>query len=381
MKIVIFQPMLKQYRVPLFDRMGQLLAEQGHELRVVCGSPPLHEQSKGDNVLSSNHYCLVEKSLWLLNGKLHFLRHALSHILWADFVITEQANKHIHNYFLIIFRLIGIKHFAYWGHGQNRQGDPNSLREKIKKKLSTQCDWWFAYTQGVAHYVATLGYPSTKITVLNNSIDTSEFKQTLTEQTPEKIARFKQQLAINDKARIGLFCGSLYEDKKIKFLLTTALKIHQKNPNFVLLIIGNGTDRALVEEFAKQYSFIKYLGSLFGEQKALAFKTAELFLCPGLVGLAILDAFTAALPLFTSDIPNHSPEIEYLKHGFNGVMSEPIEDDYAQAVANMLNTPEELAKLQNNALASSSQFSIENMAKNFVDGINNYLNNQTNCSH
>jgi len=365
--------MLKQYRLPLFELMGQLLVEQGHELRVVCGSPPLHEQSKGDNVLSSNRYCKVEKSLWLLKGKLHFLHHALSHILWADFVITEQANKHIHNYVLIIFRLIGVKHFAYWGHGQNRQGNPNSWREKIKKKLSTQCDWWFAYTQGVANYVTTLGYPSSKITVLNNSIDTSEFKQLLSTLTVEKIAWFKQQLAIDDSARIGLFCGSLYDDKKLEFLLNSALIIHQKNPHFVLLLVGNGKDRTVVEAYAKHYSFIKYLGPLFGEQKSLAFKSAELFLCPGLVGLAILDAFTAALPLFTSDIPNHSPEIEYLQHGVNGVMTAPFEDEYAQAVVDVLNAPEKLAQLRNNALASGSQFSIENMAQNFVEGIKTYF--------
>lgn len=376
MKIVIFQSMLKQYRMPLFEQMGQLLSEQGHQLRVVCGSPPPHEQSKGDNVIIGSGYCLIENSRWFLNSKLHVLSNAFAHILWADFVVTEQANKHLHNYLLIFFRLIGFKYFGYWGHGQNRQGNQHSWREKIKKTLSTQCDWWFAYTQGVANYMVSLGYPSTNITVLNNSINTSEFKQALTEQTPEKITRFKQQLAINNNARIGLFCGSLYEDKKLEFLLTAALKIHQKNPNFVLLIIGNGIDRTLVEEFAKQHSFIKYLGSLFGEQKALAFKSAELFLCPGLVGLAILDAFTAALPLFTSDIPNHSPEIEYLQNGFNGVMTTALEDDYAQAVIDIINAPEELAQLRNNALASSSQFSIENMAKNFVDGIGNYFKSQ-----
>jgi len=372
--------MLKQYRVPLFDRMGQLLVEQGHELRVVCGSPPLHEQSKGDNVLSSNRYCIVEKSLWLLNGKLHFLQHALSHILWADFIVTEQANKHIHNYLLIIFRLMGFKKFAYWGHGLNRQGDQNSWREKIKKKLSTQCDWWFAYTQGVANYMAQSGYPSANITVLNNSIDTSEFKQLLSTQTSEKIAHFKQHLVIDDGARIGLFCGSLYADKKLEFLLTAALKIHQKNPDFVLLVVGNGKDRTVVEDFASRYSFIKYLGPLFGEQKALAFKSTELFMCPGATGLAILDAFSAALPYFSCDDSNHGPEIDYLENGINGVMTAPLEDDYAQAVVDIINAPEELAQLRNNALASSSQFSIENMAQHFVEGINNYLNNQNNCS-
>jgi len=376
MKIVIFQPMLKQYRVPLFEQMGQLLSEQGHQLRVVCGSPPLHEQSKGDNVIVGSGYCVIENSRWFLKGKLHVLSNAFAHILWADFVITEQANKHLHNYLLIFLRLIGFKHFAYWGHGQNRQGNQHSWREKIKKTLSTQCDWWFAYTQGVANYMASLGYPSTNITVLNNSIDTSEFKQLLSLQTPDKVAAFKQQLAIADHARIGLFCGSLYGDKKIDFLLNAALSIQQQNPDFVLLVVGNGKDRALVEDFANRHSFIKYLGPLFGEQKAMAFKVAEVFLCPGLVGLAILDAFTAALPLLTCDIPNHSPEIEYLQHGYNGVMTAAIEDDYAQAVVDIFNAPEELAQLRNNALASSSRFSIENMAQNFVDGIGNYFKSQ-----
>jgi len=376
MKIVIFQPMLKQYRVPLFERMGQKLAEQGHELRVVCGSPPAHEISKGDNVILNSRYCLIEKSRWFFNGKLHFLAHAMSHILWADFVITEQANKHIHNYLLILLRVIRFKPFAYWGHGMNMQGDHRSLREKIKKKLSKQCDWWFAYTQGVASYIAALGYLDAKITILNNSIDTSEFKKLLAGQTSDKVAEFKRQLAIDDKGRVALFCGSLYTDKKIDFLLSAARIIWQKNTNFVLVIVGDGKDRSMVEDFANQYSFVKYLGPLFGEQKAIAFKSAEMFLCPGLVGLAILDAFAAALPLLTSDIPNHSPEIEYLQDGYNGVMTAPCEIDFAFAVIDILESPEKLAVLQNNALVSSKRFSIENMAQNFVAGIQNYFNSR-----
>ncbi|WP_445367264.1 glycosyltransferase family 4 protein [Methylomonas sp. BW4-1] len=374
MKIVIFQPMLKQYRVPLFEMMGGLLEKQGHQLRVVCGYPPPNELSKGDNVISSTGYCIVEKSIWLLDGKVHFLRNAISHVFWADLIVTEQANKHVHNYILMIFRMAGFKPFAYWGHGKNRQGYRHSFREKFKRKLSLQCSWWFAYTQGVADYIVSLGYPSSRITVLNNSIDTSEFKRLLSKQTPDNVAEFKRQEGIDSDARIGLFCGSLYSEKKIDFLLETALSIHKKNSKFVLLIVGNGKDQKMVEDFAKQHLFIKYLGALFGEKKALAFKSAELFLCPGLVGLAILDAFTAALPLFTSDIQNHSPEIEYLKQGLNGVMTAPIQEEYAQAIVDVLDKPSELEKLQNNALASGNMFSIENMAQNFVEGILNYFN-------
>ncbi|MDX8127152.1 glycosyltransferase family 4 protein [Methylomonas sp. OY6] len=374
MKIVIFQPMLKQYRVPLFDNMGVLLTEQGHEVRVVCGTPPANEVRKGDNITASKGICIVEKSNWFLKGKLHFLHHALSHILWADLIITEQANKHIHNYLLIVFRFLGYKRFAYWGHGQNRQGNPRSLAEKMKKILSTQCDWWFAYTQGVANYMIELGYPASKITVLNNSIDTSEFKGQLAQQSLKNVAEFKNKLGIDDNARVGIYCGGLYSDKKLDFLLKSAAKIKQLNPEFVLLIVGDGTDRSMVEIFIQTHPFVKYLGPLFGEQKALAFRSSELFLCPGLVGLAVLDAFTASLPLITSNIPNHSPEIEYLRQGYNGLITEHNEEDYSEAVAGILANADELSRLKENSLESSRQYSIENMASNFVEGIHAYFN-------
>jgi L-malate glycosyltransferase len=376
MKIAIFQPMLKQYRMPLFDRMGKLLAEQGHELRVACGSPPPSELIKGDNILINTNYCVVEKSWWLFDDKLHFMQHAARHIGWADFVITEQANKHFHNHMLIIFRTTHFKKFAYWGHGKNRQGNPNSLKEKLKKGLAKHCDWWFAYTKGVGNYMIELGYPAQKITVLNNSIDISDFKRLLAQPSTDDTHQFNRQLGIADNARIGLYCGALYSNKKIGFLLNAASIIHSQNPDFVLLMIGSGADSELVKNFAQRHSFIKYLGPLFGGQKALAFKSAEIFLCPGATGLAILDAFSAGLPFFSSDDPNHGPEIDYLQHGINGVMTVSVEEDYANAVINVLEKPEELTRLQQNALASSNQFSIDNMAQNFVDGIQAYFKSQ-----
>ncbi|MBD9359868.1 glycosyltransferase family 4 protein [Methylomonas sp. EbB] len=353
--------------------MKELLEEHGHELRVVSGSPPIKEMSKGDNVITSNNYCIVEKSIWLFSGKLHILRNFCSHILWADFIITEQANKHLHNYVLIMLRLIGVKYFGYWGHGRNRQGRSNSIKERVKKALSLRCDWWFAYTGGVGEYMKSLGFPSSKITVLNNSVDTSEFKGVLDSIGIDEISSFKKDLEIDSKARIGLYCGAIYAEKKIGFLLNAAIQVHHDNPDFILLIVGDGAERYLVEDFAKQHSFVRYLGPLFGASKALAFKSSEVFLCPGLVGLAILDAFASALPIFTTDIPYHSPEIEYLQNYYNGIMVEAREDCYAQTVIRALMDLENLEKLKHNAYLSSNLFSIDKMAHNFVNGIIGYI--------
>lgn len=372
MKIVIFQPMLKQYRLSLFEKMGTLLKQQGHELRVVCGTPFLKEITRNDNVLNDGPYWIIQKSHWFFNDRLHYLPHALSHMLWADLIITEQANKHLHNYLLIILKFLGIRRFAYWGHGQNRQGNSNSWSEKVKKRFSTYCDWWFAYTQGVADYLEKLGYPAEKITNLNNSVDTSEFKKILNRQAHAQLAEFKTALGIPEKSKVGLYCGGLYAEKKIDFLLEAALQIHAHCPDFVLLIVGAGKDGDIIRSFSTKHSFVKYLGPLFGSQKALAFKTAALFLCPGLVGLAIIDAFTAGLPIMTTDVPFHSPEIEYLQPGHNGEITPHIADVYARTIIDIFNDSTKLARLKEHAFVSGSRFSIENMAAQFCEGINSF---------
>ena len=69
---------------------------------------------------------------------------------------------------------------------------------------------------------------------------------------------------------------------------------------------------------------------------------------PGLVGLAVVDSFAAGCPLVTVDLDLHSPEIEYLRDGVNGVClpggTGPAA--YAEAVADLLDDPARLEVLR-----------------------------------
>jgi glycosyltransferase involved in cell wall biosynthesis len=353
--------------------MYEQLSAQGHELRLVFGTPSEEELKRKDNVTVTNDYCFFEKSRWFFNSKLHVLEGALTHILWADVVITEQANKHLHNYFLIGMSFLRLKSVAYWGHGQNRQSSSKTIREKLKKFLALKVDWWFAYTSTVRDYLESLGYSHERISVLNNSVDTLKFKLEVESLDKEDVKAFIKKYQISDDAHIGIFCGSLHQDKRVAFLLESAKLIKQKDPKFVLIIGGDGKDKELVSNYAKQFDFIIYLGPLHGKEKALAFKVADAFLNPGMVGLAILDAFSAGLPLFTALQTEHSPEIDYLKNGHNGLMSNLDLGDYANLVSSTFQSPLKIHSLKKNALASSNEFSIENMANNFVDGISAFL--------
>jgi glycosyltransferase involved in cell wall biosynthesis len=96
---------------------------------------------------------------------------------------------------------------------------------------------------------------------------------------------------------------------------------------------------------------------------------SELFLMPGLVGLAIVDAFAARLPVVTTSIPIHSPEIEYLQPGENGSLCDFNEDAYARAVAALLGDERGLERMQQAAAATAEQLTLDNMVGAFADGI------------
>ncbi len=368
-RILILQPMLKFYRVAFYHELNSLLTARGHQLRVVFGTPSAEESKRRDNSELFLDFCHFERSYWLLGNRLHVHSNSLRHVLWADLIITEQANKHFYNYLLYLLRALRVKRFCLWGHGFNRQGEARNWREAFKKYLAVHTDWWFAYSASVVDYLVGLGFAPNKITQLNNSIDTVVFKRGLSAVTEAELLDFKRRQRIAGEARVGLFCGSLHKDKHVEFLLQAALKIRLAEPNFVLLLIGDGQDRDIVQRYADHYEFIKPLGMLIGAEKCLAFRSAEALLIPGMVGLGILDGFCAGLPLFTTRHTLHSPEIDYLRPGYNGLCSDFQVDAYAALVAAALADSERLAALRRHALESSNHYSIQQMAWNFAAGV------------
>jgi L-malate glycosyltransferase len=88
-----------------------------------------------------------------------------------------------------------------------------------------------------------------------------------------------------------------------------------------------------------------------------------------MVGLGILDSFVFGVPMITTDCGLHSPEIAYLKPGANGVMTRDDVGEFALAVSSLLSDPLALASMGRACLNSASEYSIENMAARFADGI------------
>jgi hypothetical protein len=75
----------------------------------------------------------------------------------------------------------------------------------------------------------------------------------------------------------------------------------------------------------------------------------------------------------TTNQKMHSPEIDYLNSGYNGIMSSFNMEDFAQAVISVLNSESTLNYFQHNARNSSHQYSIENMVENFFIGLEKFI--------
>ena len=100
---------------------------------------------------------------------------------------------------------------------------------------------------------------------------------------------------------------------------------------------------------------------------------ADVFLMPGLVGLAILDCFAMQTPIITTNYQFHSPEIEYLENGINGLITTNTVESYSNSVINLLVNSIKLNELKINCNISAKKYTVEEMVNNFVVGIKKCL--------
>lgn len=367
--VAIVQRRMTHYRVPLFVRMTEELAKKGVRLRILHGDPTQAEASKNDSGSMpgaerlATRYLADERLCW--QPFMHLVND-------CSLVVVTQENKLVNNLWPII-NPWRRQRLAFWGHGRNMQASRvNSLREQFKRWTTLRVDWWFAYTELSASFVEAVGYDSDRITVLNNSIDTSELMSLMgkARRTPRQALR--ASFGLQD-APIGVFVGSLHADKRVDFMLQAARRIRERLPGFQFVVAGSGPERAKVEQAASADGAIRYVGPVHGQRKADLLASADLVFNPGMVGLGILDSFVAGIPMITTDCGLHSPEIAYLQHGVNGWIAPDSLDAFASSVVELLSQTALMEILQQGAGQSASRYSIESMADRFCDGISRAL--------
>ena len=364
----MLQHRLLHYRTALFERLKLALDRAGVDLVLVHGQAAEAEQARQD----------TGSLAWATQVHNRSLRIGEKDVLWqpippkardSDLVILMQENRLMSNYPWLWGWGPTRTKVAFWGHGRNFQSAAlASMRERWKARFLKKVDWWFAYTDLTRHIVRDAGFPEQRITVLNNAIDNSQFACDLAAVGAEEISALRRQIGAPIGGLVGIFCGSLYPEKRLELLIEAGTQVHAKRPDFRLVVIGDGPGRSMLEQAAGA-SWLHCVGAKRGKDKAAWFRVAQLCLNPGLVGLHVLDSFVAGTPMITTADALHSPEICYLHHNRNGLICTGTATAYADAVLELIADTQRLANLRAGAQSSSAQYSLDEMVRRFAAGI------------
>lgn len=369
-KVTILQYRLFHYRLELFETMRKLCAERDIELNVVYGQAYAKEKLKQDEG-ELRWGRRVRNIYFPVKEKKDLCWQPLPKDLQdSDLIVFMQENRLLSNYYWMLRSRLGGPKVAYWGHGRDFQTNaPSGLRERWKEAMIKMVDWWFAYTEMTVDTLRSAGYPADRITCLNNAIDTHKLKSQADNSSEESLARIRAECDLVEGAPMGLFCGSLYPDKRLELLIDSADIIHSHYPDFRLVVIGDGSSAGIVSDAQRSRPWLRWVGVKRGEEKAAYFKLAKFVLNPGLVGLHVLDGFAVGLPMLSTADAKHSPEVAYLKHGVSGYLTQNDPNDYADAAISLIKDPALYSRMSAAASRAGSTYTVSQMAENFVSGI------------
>jgi glycosyltransferase involved in cell wall biosynthesis len=383
-KVAFLHRVTCDYLESFFVKAEEVLKHEGVKFVVVSGQP--WEDEGLIDVLSRLPFgtqCINKRVI----GPLYWGSGALAAVRDADMVILEQASGALNNYPLMLDRwwrnlplwnswAANRRRVAFWGHGASlNRNKPAPLRDALKKVLTAQVDWWFAYTELSARIVADAGFPAKRITVFQNTIDTAAVREERQRLSEGDLKRLQRTLhADNGRRPTGVFCGRLVGLKWIPFLLESLEEIHRKLPEFRMIIVGDGKYAHSVCDFCRSRPWCVWVGAKRGIDRVPYLAIADVWINPGAVGLAIVDAFAMGLPVVTTDNDIHGPEIAYLRQEENGVMTRPTVQDFAGGVVQLLWNQRRLQALKEQAERDGQLYSIDNMVNNFKHGVLACLN-------
>lgn len=355
MRVVFVQKFVPHYRLPFFESLRAQLAEKGIDFVLVYGQPDPFEGSKVNMEYPDWGQRVVSKIPKLAGRYLYWLG-AIRYVKKNDMVVVEHAAKLLDNYIIYLASRVGFLKMGYFGHGENFQSRHElSVSRIIKKSMLVNVTRWFAYTEISRQSLLRQGVSDDAITVVNNTLKAPEQSYEHVEKIPGKF----------------IYIGGLYEDKRFDILFGAAKLVAAQEPDFQLHVVGTGPMKAEIEAAANEHDWLHYHGSMYGEERNTMLASSVGMLMPGLVGLVAIDSFFFRCPILTSDAGQHSPEVAYLEHNENALFagSEDMPETYANTVLRYLQEDGLAEKLQDACGRSADQYTVENMAANFIEGL------------
>jgi glycosyltransferase involved in cell wall biosynthesis len=226
-----------------------------------------------------------------------------------------------------------------WGHGYSKTG--SRLRSWPRDKVAELATALLFYNYTTAQRFAERGWDARRVFVAPNALDPAPVWRAKRHwlADPARLEAFKWE---HDLLRgpVVLFVSRLDRERRVDLLLEAVRRLAATYPSIRLVLIGKGPHGDALRRQVDSMGLaqhIRFVGAVYDEMKlAPWFLSADAFCFPNNVGLSLLHAFAYGLPVVTSNnVEAHGPEAEALVHGENGLL---YEDGDAGSLAGALRT-------------------------------------------
>jgi glycosyltransferase involved in cell wall biosynthesis len=236
--------------------------------------------------------------------------------------------------FTPILRLCGVK-VLFWTHGwiNKKESKLTTMYRSTFYRLANQL---LVYGNRAKTLGESLGFPSDKITVINNCLNYEQQKtlyRSISHSTPSDL-RSEFNLPLDYKI---IICTARIT-KKCRFdLLINAAAQLKSTLQIHLLIIGDGEEQETLKSLAHKLSVsTTFYGPCYDELTlAKLYKASDLTVSPGKVGLTAIHSMAYGTPVLShNDMDTQMPEVETIIDNVTGAL---FSKDSSESLSSAIN--------------------------------------------
>lgn len=291
-----------------------------------------------------------------------------------DVIVTEGGQNTVNNIQINWYSRLFRVPYIQWDLGRGYQDFGNSMGRRlymsVYKSIINHAKLVFGYNSSSKKYFESLGVPSDKIIVLNNTVDTPTLKKVIENSSRELPEDMSKQFDPNKKYII--FVGTLLPTKRIEDFAEIMAKLKGE---YTLLIVGSGTEEYTqsLKELFKDIDCI-FLGYKKPEELLPYYSIASFSILPGLGGLSINQAMAYGLPVLCTHADGAEEDV--VKDDETGYIYKDIDD--AIRYIHSKNDEEWKRMGKNAAELMFGEFSLEKECERFIQGIKDSINGSRN---
>lgn len=355
-RLGIQQRILPFYRAAFFDQLASVT--QGG-LSVFAGSAQAHETVEPAKAL--------QQAQWQHARNIHLFRDEL-YLCWQqnlmrwlsawdpDVLIMEANPRYLHSGAAIRWMKKQGRSVIGWGLGSGGIHGGDGWRGLVWQRFIQQFDAIIAYSHAGADEYQALGMHRDKIFIAANA--TIAPKSSLTHWVTRE----------PKKSPALLFVGRLQERKKIDLLIKACATVVKQIP-IELWIVGDGPERESLQEFAAEvFPSTQFFGAKYGDDAAVIFQQADLFVLPGTGGLAVQEAMSFGLPVIVGEADGTQSNLVTERNGW--ILEDVNADAIASAIFEALSDSDRLRVMGQESLRIVQQtVNLDQMVKSFAEAI------------